>query len=199
METSLNHTPEKIKNNINGTGVESEQLIQELIEASNKRVYATIDNNKKIIDSIKKEFNEQGIEDTISCAINYTFGKSIELAEDTLDSIIDSYTKQMKWNIDFNTKLVDAIADLNNQTPEKILNLIHENFESSRQLTINSTKEMLDFYNKHANLAVNFNNKFGETINAQMEALFSLNSSSLNTFTEWTSKWWKQNETEVNV
>jgi hypothetical protein len=131
------------------------------------------------------------MEDTISAPLNGTFKKSVELAEDALDSIINSYTRQMELNVDFNTKLADAIKEAKSEYPEKILNLIHENFEASRQLTISNTKEILEFYNKHTNLAVNFNQKFGSTINAQIESLFKIQSAGLDRFTSWASEWWK--------
>jgi hypothetical protein len=73
-----------------------------------------------------------------------------------------------------------------------MLELIHENFEASHQLTVRNTKEILDFYNKHTNLAVNFNQKFGDSINAQIESLFNIQSKGLNKFTGWASEWWKQ-------
>ena len=100
----------------------------------------------------------------------------------------------MELNVDFNTKLVDAVKESGNKNPEKLLELIHQNFEASRQLTINNTKEILDFYNKHTNLAVNFNQKFGDSINAQIEALFNIQNKGLNKFTNWASEWWKQED-----
>ena len=97
-------------------------------------------------------------------------------------------------NVDFNTKLVDAIKESNSDNPEKVLTLIHENFEASRQLTINNTKEILDFYNRHTNLALNFNQKFGDNIKVQIDSLFAIQNKGLNRFTDWASDWWKQNE-----
>ena len=195
MKTStLNEKAEKIKNTIKGTAEKSKETIREIIDSNTKYIGAALDSNKKIIDSIKEKLNQQEIDDSVTDTLKSTFGKSIELAEDALDSIINSYTRQMELNVDFNTKLVDTIKESNIENPEKILNLIHENFEASRQLTINNTKEMLDFYNKHTNLAVNFNQKFEENINAQIETLFNIQSKGLNKFTEWASDWWKQTE-----
>ena len=195
MKTStLNEKAEKIKNTIKGTAEKSKETIREIIDSNTKYIGAALDSNKKIIDSIKEKLNQQEIDDSVTDTLKSTFGKSIELAEDALDSIINSYTRQMELNVDFNTKLVDTIKESNIENTEKILNLIHENFEASRQLTINNTKEMLDFYNKHTNLAVNFNQKFEENINAQIETLFNIQSKGLNKFTEWASDWWKQTE-----
>ncbi len=195
MNTTLNEKSEKIKNSIKGTAEKSKETIREIITSNTKYIGDALDSNKKIVDSIKEKLNQQEIEDSVTDTLKTTFGKSVELAEDALDSIINSYTRQMEMNVDFNTKLVDAIKESKIDHPEKVLQLIHENFEASHQLQIRNTKEILDFYNKHTNLAVNFNQKFGESINTQIESLFSLQNKGLNKFTSWASEWWKQEET----
>ena len=192
MNTTLNEKAEKIKNNIKNTAEKSKETIREIIVSNTKHISEALDSNKKIVDSIKEKLNQQEIEDSVTDTLKVSFKKSVELAEDALDSIINSYTRQMEMNVDFNTKLVDAIKESDNKQPEKVLKLIHENFEASHQLTIRNTKEILDFYNKHTNLAVNFNEKFGESINAHIESLFNIQNKGLNKFTNWASDWWKQ-------
>jgi len=188
---TLNAKAEKIKSNIKGTAEKSKETIREIIATNSKFIGDALDSNKKIVDSIKEKLNQEEMEDSVTDEMKTTFSKSVELAEDALDSIINSYTKQMEMNVDFNTKLVDAINESKGSNPEKVLELILENFESARQLTINNTKEILDFYNKHTNLAVNFNQKFGENVKNQIGSLSGLQSKSLNKFTSWASEWWK--------
>lgn len=192
METTLNEKSEKIKNSIKGTAEKSKETIREIIASNTKYIGSALDSNKKIVDSVKEKLNQKKIEDSITDTLKGTFGKSVELAEGALDSIINSYTRQMEMNVDFNTKLVDAVKESSNNHSEKLLELIHENFEASHQLTVRNTKEILDFYNKHTNLAINFNQKFGDSINAQIESLFNIQSKGLNKFTNWASEWWKQ-------
>ena len=196
MHSTLNEKSEKIKNSIKGTAEKSKETIREIIDSNTKYIGEALNSNKKIVDSIKEKLNQQEIEDSVTDTLKSTFGKSVELAEDALDSIINSYTRQMEMNVDFNTKLVDALKESNSTHPEKVLELIHENFEASHELTIRNTKEILDFYNKHTNLAVNFNQKFGESINAQIESLFNLQNKGLNKFTNWASEWWKQEDSK---
>mgnify|MGYP001598512433 CR=1 FL=1 len=192
MTSTLNEKAEKIKTSIKGTAEKSKETIREFIDSNTKNIDAALDSNKKIFDSINEKLNQTEMDATVADTIKQTFGKSVELAEGALDSIIDSYTRQMELNVDFNTKLVDAVKDSSTQNPEKILSLIHENFEASHQLTINNTKEILDFYNKHTNLALNFNEKFGETIKTQLESMFTIQSRGLDRFTDWANEWWKQ-------
>ncbi len=199
MNSTLNEKSEKIKNSIKGTAEKSKETIREIIDSNTKYIGEALNSNKKIVDSIKEKLNQQEIEDSVTDTLKSTFGKSVELAEDALDSIINSYTRQMEMNVDFNTKLVDALKESNSTHPEKVLDLIRENFEASHELTIRNTKEILDFYNKHTNLAVNFNQKFGESINAQIESLFNLQNKGLNKFTNWASEWWKQEDNKRSL
>ncbi len=118
-----------------------------------------------------------------------------EKSKETIREIIGTNTMFINEALD--SKLIDIIKDTNNSTPEKLLNLIQENFESSRQLSVTNTKEILDAYNKHTNLAVNFNQKIGENINTHIEYLFSLQSKGMNKFSELASEWWKQTEKAV--
>ncbi|MEO7087527.1 MAG: hypothetical protein ABIZ51_01895 [Bacteroidia bacterium] len=194
MKTTLNEKAEKIKKTINGTAEKSKETIREFIDTNNKHIGAALDTNFKMVDSIKKSFGQKSMDDSVTETLKNTFGKSVELAEDALDSIINSYTRQMEQNVDFNTKLIDTIKEHKSGTPEKVLELIHENFEASRKLTTENTKEILDFYNKHTNLALNFNKKFAENITAQIEAISNVQNDSQNKFTSWASHWWKENE-----
>jgi hypothetical protein len=192
--TFLNEKAEKIKNNINSTAEKSKETIREIIDSNTKHIGRALDNNKKVVDLITGKLKQQNIENdyAITDALKKTFGRSIELSEDAIDSIINAYTKQMELNVDFNTKLIDAIKEQNNQSFEKALQLIHEYFEASRQLIINNTKEIVNSYNKHTNLALNFNQKFGESINAQMESISRIQGNGVKMLTNWASEWWKE-------
>ncbi len=192
MKATLNEKAENVKETIRGTAEKSRQTIREIIHTNVKSIGAALDSNKKIIDSIKEKLNQQEIEDTVTGTLKNGFGKSVELAEDALDSIISSFIRQMELNVDTNVKLADAVKESNSAAPEKIFNVIKENFEATRKLTINNTKELLESYNKHANLAVNFNQKFGESINAHVASLVKIQHTGLNKFNEWATEWWKQ-------
>ena len=192
MSNTINEKAEKIKTNIKGTAEKSKETIREFIDSNTKNMDAVLDSNKKIFDSIKEKLNQNAIDDTVSDNLKQTFGKSIKLAEDAMDNIINSYTRQMELNVDFNTKLVDAVKESNTENPEKILTLIHENAKASQELSMKNTKEILDFYNKHTNLTLNFNEKFGENVKAQIESMYAMQNKGLNRFTDWASEWWKQ-------
>ena len=95
MKSTLNEKAEKIKSSIKGTAEKSKETIREFIDFNTKNIDAALDSNKKIFDSIKEKLNQQEIDDSVTDTLKQSFGKSVELAEDALDSIINSYTRQM--------------------------------------------------------------------------------------------------------
>ncbi len=102
MITTLNEKSEKIKNSIKDTAEKSKETIREIIASNTKSIDSALDSNKKIVDTIKEKFNQKEMEDSVTDTLKGAFGKSVELAEDALDSIINSYTRQMEMNVDFN-------------------------------------------------------------------------------------------------
>src|SRR3972149_913298 len=98
MSNTINEKAEKIKTNIKGTAEKSKETIREFIDSNTKNMDAVLDSNKKIFDSIKEKLNQNAIDDTASDNLKQTFGKSIKLAEDAMDNIINSYTRQMELN-----------------------------------------------------------------------------------------------------
>lgn len=198
MKNTFSVEAEKIKSDIKETTKKSKETIREFIDANTNNINAAVDSNKKIFDSIKEKLDQQEIDDSVTDSLKQSFSRTIELAEDTLDSIINSYTKQLEMNVDFNVKLIDAIKESDVENPKKLLALIAENFEASRELTVNNTKEIFDFYNKHTNLALNFNRKFGDNIKAQMEIMFNIHSKSLHGFSDWAIGLWNQQNEKKN-
>ena len=199
MEKKTNNTyekAEKIKKNITSFAEKSKETIRELIGATSKQMENAMDSNSKMFNSMKKQFDSQHVDGKVADTVKHTFVKSLELAEDTYDAIVNSYTRQMKHTVDFNTQLVDAVKESNPKNADKFLELIQENFESSQELNNKNTKEILEFYNKHTNLTLNFNKTFSDNVNAQVEAMLQMQSKSFDKFTNWATDWWKQGTTE---
>jgi len=194
METTLTGKADKIKSSIKSNAEQSKETIRAIIDSNAKHIDAALDSNRKIVDSIREKLNQQEIEDTVTINLKSSFGKSMEFAADALESIIQSYTRQMEMNVDFNTKLVDSIHESNLGSPDKMLELIQENFETSRKMVLANTREMLKFYSKHTNLAVTFSEDFGSTVHTQIESMVQLQNKGLYEFKEWASDWWSKVE-----
>ena len=199
METKSNHTyekAEKIKKNISSFAEKSKETIRELIGSTSKQMENATNINAKIVDSIKKNLDIRKVDGNVADTVEHTFVKSLELAEDTFDAIINSFTRQVENTVDFNTQLVEAVKESNPKNADRFLQLIQENFERSQELNSKNTKEILEFYNKHTNLTLNFNKSFSDNINAQVEAMSRMQSKGFDKFTNWASDWWKQGSGE---
>jgi len=199
MKTKSSNTyekAEKIKKNISGFAEKSKETIRELIGSSSKKMESAMNSNAKIVDSIKKSLDIQEVDGKVADTVNHTFVKSMELAEDTYDAIINSYTRQMEHTVDFNTQLVEAVKESNPNNADKFLELIQENFERSQGINNKNTEEILELYNKHTNLTLNFNKTFSDSVNAQVEAISQIQSKGFDKFTNWASDWWKQDSVE---
>lgn len=196
MAANTNAKAEKIKNNINGYAEKSREVIRELIGQTMQQMESAIDSNAKMVKETNEKLNIHGVDKSTLGSIKDTFAKSTELAEDTFDAVINCYSRQMENTVDYNSKLVELVKEGQPGNAENFLDLIHQNFEASKELTVSNTKEILNFYNKHTNLALNFNKVFGENISKQVDALFQIQGKGLDNFTRWASDWWKEPQAE---
>ena len=171
MKTMLYEPAPKIKSRINSILEESKERIRKIVDSNTKLSKAALDTNKKIVDSIKEKFQEQEIEADILFinSLRKNFPEFIEFSEDGIDGIIDAYFKQIQFNVNYNSKLVDAIKESGNNNTETLLQMIQENFEVACKVTTDTTSTIIESYNKHIDLALDFNKKMGENLCAGIE------------------------------
>jgi len=172
-------------------------MTHELIEksVSKKEILPAILEKSKEIISYSNIFGDFALEineEVAKNSLKNIFGKSVELAENTLDSIISTYYQQMEVTVDFNTNLENAVRELNPDNAEKLLTLIKYYFEMSWEKTTENTKNIMEHYSEHANMANKINKKFDEIIESQDKNIFHLQNKGLDHFNEWSSEWWKQ-------
>lgn len=172
MKTNPELNGNQLKASINGSAEQNKETLRALVEANHKLIEAAMESNKKLVDSIKEKLKAQAASGTVTEPLKIDFQKSISVSEDALDSIINAYSKQMKQNIDFNSKIIEAIRHVKSLDTEKLIGLIQENFDKSNQLTIQSTREVMSCYDRHINLVTKFNAKFAEGIKTQIDAMF---------------------------
>ena len=196
MKTTLNEKAEKIKKHISGTTEKSKQTIKEIMVANSRHINEAVNANLKVVESIKENFKQNEMQDTITDNLKQSLLKSVELAEDTLDAIINSYSRQRELAIDLNIRLVDAVKESSPGNAENIFQLIQDNFEKTYRMIVDNTNEIVESYNKHTNLAVNFNKKFADGVNIQIDNLLQVRDKSLDKFSNLASVWWKENISE---
>ena len=147
---------------------------KKVADPDEKHAEELINSNKEIVDSIEVELAQEA--KAIADLVEEAFASSpvAEPADDTFDNIFNIYARQIDVNVDLSAKLLDAIKESRNGHPEKVFELMRENFETSRKLRLDITKEIVDLFNKHTNYVVNFNQNFGERINSQIESFFKI-------------------------
>ena len=114
MATSSNETAEKIKSTFKGTAEKSRETIRTIIDSNANFFNSALDFNKMITDSMKKSLNQQKTDGSVNESLKNTYGKTIEMAETAIDSLINSYNRQMDLYVDLNSKLlgVDALTKM---------------------------------------------------------------------------------------
>ena len=196
MKNTINKQAETLKKKIENVSQTSKDSIKTLIESNTKQFDSALENNKKTFDAISKMLYEKEMDTSIVSAFKSTFGKSIKLSEDVIDSIIDSHTKRIDLSIDFTTKFMELVKseDLNTKEGvDKLVNLVKENFDESTELSLANMEKIVSVYNDHLNLALNFNKKFADNINSQITSMFQLQKKNFDTFfsMDAVTDWWK--------
>ena len=197
MKNPLSEKADQLKKIMDSTAQKSKENLEELIRVNNQLMGKALDSNKAIVDGIRKQFDVQDKNTPFFESLNKAFGKSVELSEESMDTIIDGYNKQIRMYVDFNTRLVDAIRESVNQSSNQagmdtMLKLITDNFEQSVSSMNTNMKSTIDSYNKHTNLALNINKKFGENVSAQLEIYKEFQSKNRNMMANWAALWGKK-------
>ncbi|HWY98478.1 MAG TPA: hypothetical protein VNY36_05270 [Bacteroidia bacterium] len=196
MKNTINKQAEILKKSIDSVSKNSKESIKTLIESNTKHFDSAVESNKKTFDSISKLLYEKEIDPSIISAFKAIFGKGFKLSEDVIDSIIDSHTERIDLSIDFTAKFMELVKseDLNKKEGVNgLIELVKENFNQSTGLSMRNMEKFVSIYNEHLNLALNFNKKFADNINSQVESMFRLQKRNFNTFFSLDSvtNWWK--------
>ncbi|HSY76887.1 MAG TPA: hypothetical protein VK890_08525 [Bacteroidia bacterium] len=196
MKNTINKQAETLKKSIDSVSQSSKESIKTLIESNSKQFDSALETNKKTFDSISKMLYEKEMDPTIVSAFKSTFGKGIKMSEDVIDSIIDSHTTRIDLTIDFTTKFMELVKNEDLNTKEgvdKLVELVKENFDKSSELSMGNMEKIVNIYNDHLNLALNFNKKFGENINSQITSMFKLQKKNIDSFfaMDMVTEWWK--------
>lgn len=194
-QTTANGQLEKLKENIDAVSQKSKETIRYIISSSSRQFETALEANKELIESIEtKPFSKDLADTTVVSEIKKTFSNSVELSEEAIDAIIDIQSAQLRTAMDFNLKLAETIKNLDipdNEYRKKLFEVIDKNFEDSSRQLIENTRKMTDIYNKHINLAVNFNERFAKNINDQLQMVNRFQNKNIDMFNDWATHWWK--------
>lgn len=201
MKNTITKQTETLKKRIDSVSKDSKERIKSVIESNTKQFDSAIDLNSKTFDVISKMLYEKEMDPSIVSSFKSNFGKSIKLAEDAIDSVIDSHTKRIELSIDFTTKFMEIMKSGDLSTAEGkdvMVDLVRENFEQSAELSMHNMEKIISVYDDHLNHALNFNTKFADTINSQIFSMFKLQKKNIDGFfnMDMMTKWWKNIEEE---
>jgi hypothetical protein len=199
MKSTVTEKAEKIKTIIGDTALKSKEAVQEIININNKILREALDSNKVMVKEIRDQFHIDGKSTPSLDSFNKAFGKAVELSEETIDTIIEGYNKQIQMYVDYNTKLIDTMKESavftgKNKEMDRFLQLIQDNFEASVNTMNTNMKAVIESYNKHTNLALNFRQKFGDTVTAQLGMYSELQKNGIEVINSWASEWWKHTD-----
>lgn len=151
--------------------------------------------NKKFAEPAEKQIHNDKLPDNFLIEnIRKAFNESVELSEEAMDTIISMQSQQLNSVIDFNCKLTDSLHNLdysNKQEITDLLGAIRKNFDETSNRLVENTRKMSELYNKHVNLAVNFNDRLSKNINHQFQILNWYTTKNADLFNAWTLSWWR--------
>lgn len=193
----------QLKKSIEAASKKSKESIHEIINSSSKKIESAFGINEKFIESLEKQFlNKEFSGSAIISETKKALGNSIELSENAIDTIIDIQSEQLSSNIDFNMKLADALRELDssdNESVQSLIESIEKRLGELSDASVENTKKMTDIYNKHINLAINFNERFSKNITNQMQMLTRFQKKNSELFNDWAMQWWKDAVKEETV
>ncbi|MGP8215771.1 MAG: hypothetical protein ACLQQ4_09435 [Bacteroidia bacterium] len=196
MKNTGSKQVESLKKSINSVSRNSKESIKSLVESNAKQIDFAVESNKKTFESISKTLTDNKMDTSVVSSIKSTLVKSIKLSEDSIDTIIDAHTGHIDLSIDFTNKFMEFIKDEEfgtKQAKEKLIYLVKEHFDKSTDLSLSNMEKIVSMYNNHLNLALNFNQKFADSINDQIISLYKLQKNNIDSFlsVDMISEWWK--------
>ena len=185
MKKTLTKQAETLKNKIDSTSEKSKETIKKLIETNSKQFDSALEASTKAYTPISETLYEQDMDASMISTFRSTFGKSLKLSEEVIDTVIDSHTRRIDLSIDFTTKMIETLQteDFSKaEGIEKLMTLLKENFNKSTELSVQNMEKMVTEYNNHLNLGLNFNEKISNNISAQLSAMVKLQKKNIDGF-----------------
>jgi hypothetical protein len=174
------------------------EAIKELVNLNYKVLEQTLATGKKIVEEVKQTVPLKENTDTLLDIYDVSLDKTIKLTEETATGMVDGYKKRMELYDNFNTKLMESIKEMATAISpldmEKVLKLIKDNFDLSKNVMNEGMKSVIETYNKHMGVALNFNQKFSDTIIAQFKMFKDMNEKSVSFYNNLTTEWWKEHD-----
>ena len=166
------------------------------IDSCTKQYNQAIEANKKYMEELREQMKDSQMDTSTLDEISSTFTSSLQMSDEVIDAIIDAHLRRVSQIVDFNKKCVGALSESYTSDEEfkyeKFVALLQKNFEQSAELSTREMKKIVDVYNKHINLSLNFNKRFSKNINSQVDAMIKFQSKGLQAYSSLIANWWEK-------
>src|ERR1035437_1569150 len=193
---SFSEEIDAFKKDLDGATKNAKDNIRSVITSCTSNYEKAIEANKKYVADLREHLKGQHIDSTVFDEITNTFVSSLDVSDDVIDTIIESHLRRTNRIAETHRKNLEALSKsyaTDKINYEDFLKLFETNFKQSIEHSTEDMKKMVDVYNKHLNLSVNFNKSFSKNINTQLDAIIKLQNRNLQGYTDWTFDWWNKN------
>ena len=133
------------------------EAVKEVANLNNQVLEQTPATGKKIVEEAKQAVPLKQNTELFLDIYDTSLNKSIKLTEETATGMVDGYKKRMELYDNFNTKLMDSVKEMASaMSPldmDKVLKLIKDNFDLSKNVMNEGMKSVIETYNKHMGVA----------------------------------------------
>ncbi|MEK6615271.1 MAG: hypothetical protein AABZ32_04045 [Bacteroidota bacterium] len=188
---------EGLKSKLDEASKEAKENIRSTITACTEQYNRAIEANKEYVKELREQMKDAKMDTSHLDEISNTFANSLQMSEEVIDTIIDSHLHRVSQIVDFNKKSAEQLhqgysSDKFNY--EKFVALQQKSFSESIELSTRDMKKIVEVYNKHINLSVNFSKRFSTNINSQIDALVKFQSKGLQAYSNWVANRWEKDK-----
>ena len=194
---------EKLKRVIAEATASSAETVKTIINSRLQQLIDSVNSNHKFLELMKARFLLNGLDPNIISTVKNFYFNGIDLSEQMIDTLIEAHSKRLEYWKGYTTELVELLLQdqrfLSEAETEKIIDRVIENFEFISDKSQNELKEIVGLYNKHGNIAMNFNEKFTDPLKKQLESISKLKGIRKPVYNNQASQWWKEQFIETEV
>jgi len=164
---------ESLKDQMDKTTKNAKENINFIIASCATSYGKAIEANKKYVNDLRDQFREQHIDTSLFSEISCEFFNSLDVLDDVIDAIVDSYMHRTNRITEYYRKSIEELSNVQvseQMNYEDCLKLFQKKIEQSIEHSTQNMKKIVDLYGNHLNLMVDFNKRFLDSLaNSQMD------------------------------
>ena len=156
-----------LKEEMDKTTKKSKENISFIIASCTTSYGKAIETHKQYVKELREQLNHQNLDNSLVDEIAHEFFCSLNLLEDVIDTIVDSYILRSSNITKYYSRQFETLSNTHESNPmnnENVLNLFQKTFEQSIEHSTQDMKNIVDMYNDYLALTTNFNKCFFDTL-----------------------------------